>query len=1480
MPFTSLASLMNTGRRSVASEDYPELGTILEERPNPALANRHTAADEGLCAICNQEPATQEIAGSSVGDRCAEHLFGVPTENRTPHPDFGQAVYGQHTAGILDWLDRKLSPFAPEPGARWSYDWCRFRRNSHCFFPSHLDANATRLAGYAVWVPQDRGTCPRTTWDQQKRCPIGQPGPHSGDPHSLTDATVPWSQGGQRGGIIDVHSSLQHEAGTYELAGSWPPELPHEAGLTCPYCQGQGVGGRMAVAWDANTCGKCHGKGRIDARMKLGRLDRADDELHWHFCASWNDVRAKAKRIRAEAGVRIISAPSPRNPYIVAEVKGDHHTYQSTILRSMGSKGVAGWECTCAWAHYAWGRSGRWKKFEGRMCSHVLATMYQAQAEEMFGGRVKEIERRPVHMEEPFFYKAPEIRPWRVGSVQESLPTGFSTPVEIAPITVEARALLEEGCEPNAVLGFLREFGATHPERILIEAITQPFVARDPADEQHTVVEISGDHAITDAGEAIRVEHLTHPDFDWVSGLDVGPHDSPHHVPEDGTEWAEDHLAGIRSNLPDDHPSKGHVFEPKEEGSNWCKVCGHHRSVTKHKTAAGMDPVEVGTDEAELQGDDDDLNTDDISTAAMLRWARGPWDPGKVIAPHTKPGWGENWDATHFEKLPEQEQHRQEQLPKEQHNLDHETMVNNVIAAHHHAKQDPEQYEKDANWYEDQHHAIRQIARSTHANRPKGVGTGNWTRSVFGAAAALSPNTAWHHNLNLADYMASNHHKYNHIEDPEKASEALWKDAKKEGLRSYNPDKDRDEGLQGPGFKNMAKAMVMLRGHGDPNHALGGHKVRSFFNNLIDPKGEQTHESVTSDRHHMGVLAGAYLGGDAALRIFGDNMRKGTNTKGSYALMASATREAHRRLKESGEIPENWTPSHLQAGVWGPHRRDAEEAFNAMKGYRRKLTKDPNTERPTFRLPLHEASESDCPLGDAIDPEFDPFENEPDPDLDPKGNDAYWEVHDLREKVDEAKRRARKPKTSMLRWARPYDWSNPHARSLDRADLCMHQHQEIGEGRRKCKDCGDDLGPAPLVVKQSMLRWGSDLSDDDIYRILRHVQDIQSRQPKPEPRRVPLTDCGSPKVGPDRRHEGYDDGCGWGTLCPSAPRSEHFEHRFHNEEGPPAVMPSETKAYELSTGAVPKSPGNPRLNMLHWGGSGVYVRVHDTRSIVRWGGVDTGGISDTDDSDEASTPQLDAELDQASQVQKNLREQADQAQDDFYFNHSKDQKLIDDDHASIPTYMSALPHGASMQRWSDVATLHDEPEPALPSTDGDHGPSELWQREHSGDAQDPISAGPPGFGSPADPGYAHEDLGAPESDAAVLSPSSGPGAGSLVNETEKMFHSLDYTSSLEGDVGGAESRGWLLAGQDRNAGGDRGISTSDIAAQARLFLETGALPEGPGKTAAKVFTPAEQAELIHEGSDGVRASNLDRLQLEGTHYLALEDDPELEGLLD
>lgn len=223
------------------------------------------------------------------------------------------------------------------PGRNWSFDWCRFRRESHCWFAKDLDEAATKEAGYAVWIPVDRGNCPRVTWDLQKKCPIGEPGPNV--PGGYTDATVPWEQGGQR----QIYSMSLTDA-------------------------------------------------------------PVDPDFRWHVTASWADVRSKAKRIRSEGGVRILSA---RDGQVTAHVQGDTNVYQTTLTRVPGKQTIAFWECGCAWGAYAFGRSGRWKRFEGRLCSHALAANYEAQSRGMFGKTITEDTRQPEWMDSTIPVKTP-----------------------------------------------------------------------------------------------------------------------------------------------------------------------------------------------------------------------------------------------------------------------------------------------------------------------------------------------------------------------------------------------------------------------------------------------------------------------------------------------------------------------------------------------------------------------------------------------------------------------------------------------------------------------------------------------------------------------------------------------------------------------------------------------------------------------------------------------------------------------------------------------------------------------------------------------------------------------------------------------------------------------------------------------------------------------------------------------------------------
>lgn len=1805
MPFTRLASIFKTARTeaNVASRDYPELEEVLHDRPPP---NSHEAAVDGLCALCNAEPATQEISGTTVGDRCAQHLMGVPGAP-TPPPEFGQAVYGMahtaswesedreryktlsgppepcatcgqpirfdeetetyvakdgsqcpsedghdpqfvsHEAGILDWLDRKLAPsgLVPEQGGRWSFDWCRYRHNSHCFYPGGLDAGASSQAGYAVWVPQDRGSCPRFTWESQMQCPIGAPGPHSGAPGAAPDA--------------------------YTMAQPVQP---------------RGLLQRLLGA-------------------------RQDRDFHWHFCAAWADVRAKAARIRREGGVRIISAPDAKNPYITAEVKGDHHTYQTTILRSIGGKSVAGWECTCAWAHYAWGRSGRWKKFEGRQCSHALATIYQAQADEMFGGRVKEISRQPATFDRPeeegqfkkvWWYdpdderrkdyverdwrkdpskrtrSAPEwvkkyegslvvtgnqeeteqvkvgdlqpgdrvlltgyedqgphtvkslrdgtpakrIEPWEVakdrrirGLIEHNDPDHYppedygTIPIrhldlagtfdEVAlphhapikrltaslnvtghrdlqhmmdahcphcggrhvhtndtgslascsacshvfdpdealsgfsikgsdqrPIAVEAEVRLEAGESPQEVLSYLRAAGAPWPEYILTEALHKPFVARDPADELHTIVGLEEEQAVTDNGDRIPVEHLTHPDFDWHSGLSfqgqqqagaaevqqdpvehVNADGSPHNgvmvalVPPEqvrkglaveGGEAPEDmHVTvgylGKKDNVDPDAlhraissfaqeapPLSGKVsgfgnFEVDPERNDGFShahvglvdipgITGFQSKLNEHLGREGLKinhehglqphlTVAYGHEPAEYDRMPDTTSHFDLphvtvahggtwthyplqgrqeaQKTGMLRWAAGPAH-GPILNPHWQSpeppqgrskGRADDPNATKFSTYEPKFQEKisnqfHSNVPSELGVNTHRDMVENIKGMYREAKAtNPKAIREGKKWYSDAHNFAKGLAQK-HSD-------GNLRKSL-GMVAGLSPQNHWEENKTQAEYIHKHLSADPDSEDgrfnisQEDANKAMKKQSKQASVRKgyrqvqqLTPgkrfaDMDPEEAahslkaqaqythkMKVPGrlkkdgspwrmtFANgtgsIAKAVRIHRGE-DPDDVLQGHKVRSFFNNMADHTNKQKRDDVTIDTHAVSLAAGAKFGASAPelKKMFANGANKNQNVTGTYGYIADAYRQAHKELQDSGEMSKTSAPHHLQATTW-LHWRDINDEPGPLKEANKGRFKDYSGENAArnkrnkelygedyedegdedeygHAASLHVAAK-DHSIGEAgklLDPSnYD--ENAADPDFDPDlaedALDAEWdaEPEEMERRWQDAQ--AKQPRTSMLHWGAV------QGDDMDTEDVDSDTSDEMDEASAVQKNYADQ----------------ADDAQDDFY--FNYPQDNQSPFPN-DPNKVPPYMSALPhgamlhwaRPQPDRLFDISDIPTKKGPY--QQPRANpNFEQPDEGEIGKYLYhhSPTENRASIMEHGLEPRDPQESSAKGMDldpeqtpegvYFGPHTHIGPHKRHEDV-WA-VDTNQVSLHHDPDDQSN---------------------------YYgFHYSED---------PVPPEALKLVHrhpSVAMLHWGAEAAeemLRDEPEGALPSTDGG-APSELWESQHAGNAPDPISAGPAGFGSPLDPGYAHEDMGYPEKDEAVLRPSGGPGMGNFINDTENKFYSLDSLSSLQtAGAAGQDSRAWLLQGDPpRSAGGDQGIRDSDIAAMARQFLQTGELPEranGLPKEAAKVFTPAEQAELISEGSGGERASNLDRLQLEGTHYLAGEDEDDLEGL--
>lgn len=152
----------------------------------------------------------------------------------------------------------------------------------------------------------------------------------------------------------------------------------------------------------------------------------------------WTDVATKAKRLVQEGKVTILrNAPH----HIMAHVIGDGtdnggvpDEHDVEITRSdPNSQTIEQWNCDCAWAGFSWDRTRKWKKFEGRPCSHVIATYWKARSTPI------DMEGQEPGMQVPRGQKGPAQPP-----AQQQLPGVEMLPKHMQPDTEQRQFSPEE----------------------------------------------------------------------------------------------------------------------------------------------------------------------------------------------------------------------------------------------------------------------------------------------------------------------------------------------------------------------------------------------------------------------------------------------------------------------------------------------------------------------------------------------------------------------------------------------------------------------------------------------------------------------------------------------------------------------------------------------------------------------------------------------------------------------------------------------------------------------------------------------------------------------------------------------------------------------------------------------------------------------------------------------------------------------------
>lgn len=102
---------------------------------------------------------------------------------------------------------------------------------------------------------------------------------------------------------------------------------------------------------------------------------RGSDRVAFRMLGAWEDVRRKAVRLRQTGAVTVVGN---ERAMTIAEVRGDHGTYTVVLWRTdPTNRKIVTWSCTCPWGYWAFRRQ---YQYRGRVCSHALATFWEARS--------------------------------------------------------------------------------------------------------------------------------------------------------------------------------------------------------------------------------------------------------------------------------------------------------------------------------------------------------------------------------------------------------------------------------------------------------------------------------------------------------------------------------------------------------------------------------------------------------------------------------------------------------------------------------------------------------------------------------------------------------------------------------------------------------------------------------------------------------------------------------------------------------------------------------------------------------------------------------------------------------------------------------------------------------------------------------------------------------------------------------------------
>lgn len=180
-----------------------------ENDPGSAADALATAVRLAIRPPAQRLPVLQTDAIEATHARRLSAETGIQIESSAPDGSWGRRrrrIFAARSADRLDDATRRIrdadTPTSFIPGFNWSFDWCRFRRSSHCWYPTDLNVAASHEEGYAVVVTSHRGYCPFVKWESQQSCAVSEACSKrvvvDGTRHGSVDATYSWEEGGQR----------------------------------------------------------------------------------------------------------------------------------------------------------------------------------------------------------------------------------------------------------------------------------------------------------------------------------------------------------------------------------------------------------------------------------------------------------------------------------------------------------------------------------------------------------------------------------------------------------------------------------------------------------------------------------------------------------------------------------------------------------------------------------------------------------------------------------------------------------------------------------------------------------------------------------------------------------------------------------------------------------------------------------------------------------------------------------------------------------------------------------------------------------------------------------------------------------------------------------------------------------------------------------------------------------------------------------